>query len=252
MTVASVVVDRKLVANPLSFVRTVCAGKRPGGRREGHVTLRERGLPVTSSTRAVIVTVPPLAGTLDGEAITEMRSAAAAPILTWSVSEALPEKAVIVAVPERPSANKVTVARPLTVRASTGSILPSDVVKVTSVPLWTGVPEDGKKPPVPPWLEPLVPFSMSTAMTSVLPLIGRTFVAEMSVMTVPAGAVNGTLSVTWRPARQAGQRERLAQPACSDASAGTIDEGLCSNMILAKDFTFMDLVGQGNFHAPRA
>jgi hypothetical protein len=38
-------------------------------------------------------------------------------------------------VPDRPSALRATVTRPFTVRASAGSIRPSDVVKFTRVPL---------------------------------------------------------------------------------------------------------------------
>ena len=54
---------------------------------------------------------------------------------------AAPEVAVIVAVPFDLPARNLTITRPLgSVRASDGSMLPSDVVKVMSVPLCGGVP----------------------------------------------------------------------------------------------------------------
>ena len=52
----------------------------------------------------------------------------------------------------------MTVTWPLSVRASRGSIEPSDDVKVTTVPFCTGVPAD----------------SMTTAVISAVPLVGST------------------------------------------------------------------------------
>ena len=45
----------------------------------------------------------------------------------------------------------------------------------------------------------VVPFSIRTATTSVVPLMGSTLVDETRVMTVPAGATRGTLSHAAKP-----------------------------------------------------
>ncbi len=70
-----------------------------------------------------------------------MLAAAAPPTGISSASlVAPPEIAVTRAVPERPSEMRRTETRPLFVRASDGSMRPSVVVKVTTVPFCTGVP----------------------------------------------------------------------------------------------------------------
>ena len=206
VTLASTVVDRVVVAKPLSLVSPDAAPTIPAVVVNATGTPK-RGLKSLSTTRAVSVTVPPPAATLGAEVVNDTSSTAAAPIRTLSGSAlAPPEKAVILAVPDLPSAVSLTVTRPLFVRASKGSILPNDVVKVTSVPLCTGVPADVvvvAAPPPPPVPVLTVPFSIRTAMMSVLPLIGRTLVAEIKVMTVPAGATKGTLShATWATANR--------------------------------------------------
>ena len=82
-------------------------------------------LPLESPTFAVIVDVPPLAGTVPGLALTPMLVAAAAPIAIFTTfaaaTETPPEIAVIVAVPEIVPARNLTVTRPLmSVSASDG------------------------------------------------------------------------------------------------------------------------------------
>ena len=91
-----------------------------------------------SLTVAVIVDSPPLE-IVDGSAVTAMPAAAAAPIaiLIAPVGPVVtpPERAEIVAVPDCVPALNLTIARPPeSVSASIGRIVPSDVVKVTSVP----------------------------------------------------------------------------------------------------------------------
>ena len=97
-----------------------------------------------------------------GFAATTTRPTAAVPtaILTAfaPLTEAPPELAVIVAVPLALPALNVTTARPLTsVSISVGSIVPSDVVKITCVPVCGGVP----------------PASIIWAISCVAPLTGR-------------------------------------------------------------------------------
>ncbi len=89
-----------------------------------------------------------------------------------------PEKAPILAAPDCDPAMKRTVAWPFCVRASRGSMVPSDEVKVTTVPFCTGVPAD----------------SITTAVISVLPVTGRMPSAETSRIVVLVGARSGTLS----------------------------------------------------------
>ena len=85
------------------------------------------------------------------------RSTAAVPTRRFSSRpEAPPEKAVIVAVPLWLPEMNLTRTWPLFVRASLGSMRPSVVVKVTSVPFWTGVP-------APVDAEPLPQFVFATA-----------------------------------------------------------------------------------------
>src|SRR5262245_49326209 len=96
------------------------------------------GLPVPSSTVAVIAVEPPLNGTLGGSATTSTRDAAAAPMaILRAVSGAVAAfgaVALIVAVPDTVPAWNVTVARPSIVSAVVDANDPSVVVKVTSVP----------------------------------------------------------------------------------------------------------------------
>ena len=91
-------------------------------------------LPCASCTDALIVAVPPDAGSACGFAVTAMRLAPAAPIATVIVLDAAPEIAVIVAVPDRPSPMSLATALPAFVCASPGSMRPSVVVKMTCVP----------------------------------------------------------------------------------------------------------------------
>jgi hypothetical protein len=71
-----------------------------------------------------------------------MVSAAALPtrISTGVVTRAPPENALICAVPDCPFGLNVERATPPSVRASRGSMMPTVEVKLTTVPLCTGVP----------------------------------------------------------------------------------------------------------------
>jgi hypothetical protein len=98
------------------------------------------GLPLMSNTVAVMVVVPPVFGTVAGFAFTVTRPTAAVPTEILSAPAAPvvapPEIAVIVAVPFALPELNFTTTRPLvSVRASEGSIEPSVVVKVMTVPL---------------------------------------------------------------------------------------------------------------------
>jgi hypothetical protein len=144
------------------------------------------GLLALSNTIADTVTVPPLCDTLDGDALTEIVPAAAAPMRTSTPPElalpdpvrAGPEKACMNPVPDMLPARNVTVAIPLTVGASTGSVRPIDGWNVTIVPLCTGVPAD----------------SVTTARTVAWPFSGRTLRSIDRLMVDPVGDVSGTLS----------------------------------------------------------
>ena len=101
---------------------------------------------------------------------------------------------------------------PLLVRASTGSIRPSVVVKVMTVPFCTGVPapevdvDDGVVGVVGVVGVPgvvgvvgvvgveVVPFSIAVATISISPFTGTVFAVAKIEMTVPPGARSGTLS----------------------------------------------------------
>jgi len=140
-------------------------------------------LPFTSKTLAVIVDDPPVAGTSDGFADNDTRPTAALPTRIFTtlllVTDAPPDRAVIVAVPDCAPARNVTLARPLTsVEASPGWNVPSDVVKDTCVPLWGGVPAG----------------SITCAVMVVDPFTGRTFVDAINVIDDPEGARSGTFS----------------------------------------------------------
>lgn len=153
-------------------------------------------LPPSSVTTAVTWTLPPLDPSDCGVVVSDTVLTAAVPIRSLAVAEAPPEYAVTVAVPLAPPAISLTVTWPLCVLASEGSIRPTVVVKETSVPFWTGVPAPALDvvvpvPPVPPGA---VPFSITVAMMSTWLLSETVLVTGSSVMTLPVGASNGTLS----------------------------------------------------------
>jgi hypothetical protein len=92
-------------------------------------------------------------------------------------TEAPPEIAETVAVPLLLPAKNVATARPFaSVSASAGWMAPSDVVKVTCVPLCGGNPE----------------ASITCAVIVVEPLTGTTLVAVLRVIVEPLGARSGT------------------------------------------------------------
>ena len=97
------------------------------------------------------------------------------------------------------------------VRASDGSMRPIVVVNVMSVPFWTGVPAPvldvdvgvvgvvvvfpfvGVVGVVGVVLD-VVPFSIAVATISISPFSGTVLAVGNNVITVPPGAVSGTLS----------------------------------------------------------
>ena len=137
-------------------------------------------LPPVSCTVAMMWETPPVLGTRVGSAFTRTVPTAAAPIGIEILAAAwlAPENALISAVPERSPALSRTVALPPFVRASAGSMLPREVVNVTTVPFCTGVP----------------PLSSTLAVTSAEPPSGSNCVLVNNVIVVPVGARSGTLS----------------------------------------------------------
>ena len=146
---------------------------------------------------AISWTVPPVAPTDDGfGAQHDVVGGGAADGQLQLAFLAPPESGVItLAVPDRPSATRRTVTRPLFVRASAGSMRPSVVVKVTSVPFCTGVPA----------------FSVTVATMSTPPLSGTEDPLANSGMVDSVGAVSGTLSQATDALRQ--QRVADGEPA---------------------------------------
>ncbi len=146
------------VASPSTFVVAMTGESVPWS------VLNATGTPaspllLTSSTVATIVAVPPSCDTLEGLAVATTVVAAAAPIMIDTPVpavpvvppaggvppdvpdvEAEPENALTTAVPETDPALKITVTLPSVVVASAGVTLPREVVKVTTVPFWTGHP----------------------------------------------------------------------------------------------------------------
>jgi hypothetical protein len=182
VTVAFVLVLKTVTALPDPSVVAPVVVKLPAVV-ENDTSVDGNALPFTSNTLAVIVDWPPVAGTSVGFADMFTRPTAALPtrILTTLllVTDAPPDRAVIVAVPDCVPARNVTLARPLTsVEASPGWNVPSDVVKDTCVPLWGGVPAG----------------SITCAVMVVDPFTGRTFVDAINVIDDPDGARSGTFS----------------------------------------------------------
>jgi hypothetical protein len=139
------------------------------------------GLPLESLTVADTVDVPPLDGNDSGDALRTMLLTAAAPTAIFTApvvpADTPPEIAVMVAVPEAPLAENVAEARPLmSVSTSAGWMVPSVVVKLTSVPEWGGVP-DG---------------SITCATIVVDPFAASDVACEVSVIVEPEGASSGT------------------------------------------------------------
>ncbi len=213
--------------------------------------------PLTSSTRAAMLDVPPAAASVCGVALKSTRSTAADPTRRFSSrAEAPPENAVTVAVPLWAPAISRTRTWPLFVRASDGSIRPTVVVKLMTVPLWTGVPEPCVDVPVGvvgvvgvPGVPGVVgggvvggavavPFSMAVATISISPLSGTVFDDGNSVMTVPLGASSGTLSHE--------EATRMSGTAATIDAARSIPGRCrsCASIEGAKDNTLMGLAGQ--------
>lgn len=225
------------VATPASLVVADAALSDPRDALNWTATF-ESGLPLASSTFADTVLVPP--DDPSGVAVSRMRSAAAPPTLSVICVRAPPECARMVAAPDRPSPMNFTVTRPFCVCASAGSMRPIVDVKLTRVPLCTGVPAAGVVESVPLLAEPC---SMSVAMMSTLPLAGTELAVAVRKITVPPGASRGALSqpeaatdTTSTHAKTEWRRSRNARR-------------ICSSIRDAKYLTSMYLQGQA---APRS
>ncbi len=141
----------------------------------------DSGLPLISLTKAEMTDVPPVAGTMVGFALSTTRPTAAVPTgmrnALPDATVAPPDDAVITAVPFELPALNVTTTRPeMSVSASDGSIVPSDVVKMMCVPECGGVPLG----------------SMICAMSCVEPFTGNAVASDVNVIVDPLGASNGT------------------------------------------------------------
>jgi hypothetical protein len=166
--------------------------------------------------------------------------------------DAPPENAVIVAVPLWPFAKKVTRTWPLFVRASAGSIRPIVVVKVTTVPLCTGVPAPGDEVevgvvgvpgvPVPGVVGAALvePCSMTVATISIEPLEGTVVAVPKIVMTLPVGASSGTLSQEAENTvteRQVSTAKQVLRP-------GALGRAVCASICKPNHNNLMGLQGQ--------
>ena len=221
----------------------------------------EMPAPLTSSTRAVISVTPPEGGRTAGVAVSSTRSAAAVPTRRFSsLADAPPENAVIVASPLWPFEMKRTRTWPLFVRASTGSIRPSVVVKVMTVPFCTGVPAPVDDVDVGVvgvvgvpgvvgggvvGVVAVVPFSMAVATISISPLTGTVFEVAKIEMTVPPGASSGTLSHAERNVM--GSRTTDARP----MRATQADDLYCASIEKPKNCSLMRLRGLQSHDAER-
>jgi type II secretory pathway pseudopilin PulG len=211
-----VLVVSSVRASPLSLVSTVLCDNWPAVVEKPTGTPRS-GLPPLSITWAMTPVVPPVLGTKAVSARMDTAPTAAAPTRISMSSDLLPpEKAPILAAPDWAPAMKRTVTWPFCVRASRGSMVPSDEVKVTTVPFCTAVPAD----------------SITTAVISVLPATGSTPSPATSRIVVLVGASNGTLS--------------QAEPASAARSEPTSAVREMSDMWrVANDNSYVNLRGQG-------
>jgi type II secretory pathway pseudopilin PulG len=197
VTLAVLVDVRTAVATPLALVVATDGLTAPLSVEKVTGTPATM-VPPVSLTVAEIVDDPP-GEIVDGEAVTLTVATPAAPtaILIAPVAPVVtpPETAVIVAVPDWPLALKATITRPpASVSASTGSIVPSDVVKLTSVPRWGGVP-DG---------------SITCAMMFVVPDSGRVVASVDRVIVDPEGASSAT---RWQATMASGRSAHSARAA---------------------------------------
>lgn len=166
----------------------------------------ERPRPLTSTTVAMTLTVPPCELTLDGFVRTDTVSAAAAPMVNVrtfvavlfspvDADPAAPDVARTSAVPEVTPAENVAVAMPLRVSASTGDTLPNVVVKRTAVPFCTGFPLS----------------SRMTAATSTDSFSAKVRFGAVSVTEDPVGANSAILSHAVAPTAAAKENNARAR-----------------------------------------
>jgi type II secretory pathway pseudopilin PulG len=139
--------------------------------------------------------VPPCAEISVGFALTTTRPTPAEPtairIALLPLADAPPELAEMMAVPFMPPALNIALACPLTsVSTSDGEIVPSDVVKITCVPLCGGVPAG----------------SSTCAINWTDPLLGTAVFEAVSEMVDPEGASSGTF---WHAAAAAASTQTL-------------------------------------------
>jgi type II secretory pathway pseudopilin PulG len=148
----------------------------------------------------------------------------------------------------------------LFVRASVGSIRPSVVVNVMSVPFWTGVPEPVVGVDVGvvgvvgvPGVVgvvgvvgagEVVPFSIAVTTISISPFNGTVVAVGKSVITVPPGASRGTLSHA--------EANRMSEIAKGNAARrGNRQCRDCASIRSAKDNILMGLRGQAERRGER-
>ena len=206
VTRALPVVDSAARASPLPSLMAELGVSTPASVVKLTGTPASR-FPDASLTIAVNCTTPPAAGRADGLASSSTFPAAAAPTVTASGSpdEMPPENARTSAVPDLVPARSFATALPLLVRASFGSMVPSVVVKFTTVPFWTGVPDD----------------SMTVAVMSTDPFRPTVVLFAYSVIVDSVGADRGILSQDARPA--------AARQAASPSAAAACQERLLVN-----------------------
>ncbi len=175
-------VDSTLVAIPCEFVLDTLSLIDPASVVK--VTgIKASALPPASVTFALIVELPPRDDTTAGLALATTAVTAADPtailIAFAAATEAPPEVAMIVAIPDEFPALKRVVARPFTsVCTSAGSTIPRFVENVMWVPLCGGVPA----------------ASSTWALMSAVPLKPSALVAVDRVIVEPDGASSGTFS----------------------------------------------------------
>ncbi len=137
----------------------------------------------------------------------------------------------------------------MSVRASLGSIRPIVVVKVTTVPLCTGVPAPGVEvevvggvvPPLAGGVVVLaVPCSMTVPTISIDPFDGTVAAVANSVITLPVGARSGTLSQE----REESVTERPARTASRQPAPRTLRRAGCGSIVEPNHITLMGLEGQ--------
>jgi hypothetical protein len=144
VTVAAVTVCSVVTARPLASVDTNTSDSVPAVV-EKLTGAEVNGFPLISRTTVEMVDLPPSAGTRVGFALTTTRPTAAVPTAIFTApvepTDAPPDVATIVAVPDAVPARNFTTTRPPDVCADDGWMVPSVVVNVTRVPSCGALPD---------------------------------------------------------------------------------------------------------------